>query len=86
MVLSVRDPERWFENASKTIFTASWGGLRQLLQLLTTPRMWCSVWVVRRILQVRTFKGKERDKEHTIAVFQAHIEAVKRTGRAVAGL
>ncbi len=79
VVLSVRDPERWFESASKTIFTASRGGLRQLLQLLVTPRMWRSVWVVRRILQVQTFRGKERDKEHTIAVFQAHIEEVNRT-------
>jgi len=28
---------------------------------------------------VQTFGGKERDKKHTIAVFQAHIEEVKRT-------
>ncbi len=44
VVLSVRDPERWYESVSKTIFTASRGGLRQLLQLLATPRMWRSVW------------------------------------------
>lgn len=79
VVLSVRDPERWFESASKTIFTAPRGGLKQLLQLLMTPRMWRSVWVVRRILQVQTFGGKEQNKEHAIAVFQAHIEEVKRT-------
>lgn len=79
VVLSVRDPERWYESASKTVFTAPRGGLRQLLQLLTTPRMWRSVWVVRRILQVQTFGGKTRDKDHTIAVFQAHNGAVERT-------
>ena len=79
VVLSVRDPERWYESASKTIFTAPRGGLGQLLQLLTTPRMWRSVWVVRRILQVQTFGSKARDKDHVLAVFQAHNEEVERT-------
>lgn len=79
VVSSVRDPERWYESASKSIFTAPRGGLKQLLQLLTTPRMWRSVWVVRRILQVQTFGGKERDKDHTLAVSRAHNEEVKRT-------
>ncbi len=78
VVLSVRDPERWFESASTTIFTAPRGGLQQLLQLLTTPRMWRSVWVVWRLLHVRTFGRREQDKAHAIAVFEAHIEEVKR--------
>ena len=82
VVLSVRDPERWYESASDTIFTASRGDARQLVQLvqlLTTPRMWRSVWVVWRLLNVRTFGRKERDKAHAVAVFKAHIEEVKRT-------
>ncbi len=79
VVLSVRDPERWFESASKTIFTAPRGGPKMLFQLLTTPRMWRSVAVVRRILQQGTFGGKERDKAHTIGVFNAHNEEVERT-------
>jgi len=79
VVLSVRDPERWFESASKTIFTAPRGGPKLLFQLLTTPRMWRSVRVVRRILSKRTFRGRERDKAHTVKVFNAHIEEVKRT-------
>lgn len=78
VVLSVRDPERWFESANATIFTAPRGGLQQLLQLLTTPRMWRSVWVVWRLLHVQTFGRRERDKAPTIAVFKAHIEEVKR--------
>jgi len=79
VVLSVRDPERWFESASKTIFTAPRGGPGLLFQLLTTPRMWRSVRVVRRILSKRTFRGGEGDKAHTIGVFNAYIEEVKRT-------
>jgi hypothetical protein len=78
VVLSVRDPERWYESARKTIFTAPRGG-RMLLQLLLTPRMWRSVGVVRRILRQGTFGGKERDKAHAIGVFNAHVEEVKRT-------
>ncbi len=62
VVLSIRDPERWFESASKTIFTAPRGELKMLFQLLTTPRMWRSVAVVRRIIQRGTFSGKERDE------------------------
>lgn len=79
VVLSVRDPERWYRSASKTIFTAPRGGPKFLFQLLATPRMWRSVRVVRRILSKRTFRGKERDKAHTIGVFNAHIEDVRRT-------
>lgn len=78
VVLSVRDPERWYESARKTIFTAP-RGLKPLLQLAVTPRQWRSVRVVRRILQVQTFRGRERDKAYTLKVFQRHIDEVKRT-------
>ncbi len=78
VLLSVRDPERWYKSASETIFTASRGGPRQLWQLLSTPRMWRSIWVVIRLIPRRTFSGKEHDKAHAIGVFKAHIEEVKR--------
>ena len=79
VILSVRDPERWFESARKTIFTAPRGGARTLFQLLTTPRMWRSVRFVYRLLRRRTFGGKEQNSAHATAVFAAHNEAVKRT-------
>ena len=79
VLLSVRDPERWYKSASETIFSASRGGPRQLWQLLTTPRMWRSIWVVIRLIPRRTFGGKEHDKAHAIRVFEQHIEEVKRT-------
>lgn len=79
VVLSVRDPERWYESARKTIFTAPRGNPKMLLQLLTTPRMWRSVRFVYRLLHLRTFGRKEQDSAHATAVFAAHNEAVRRT-------
>ena len=78
VVLSVRNPERWFESANATIFTAPRGGVRQLLQLLLTPRMWRSVRVVRRLLHLQTFGRREHDRAHAMAVFEAHNDEVKR--------
>lgn len=78
VVLSVRDPERWYESASSTIFSARRGGPRRLLQLLTTPRMWRPIRFVRSLLHVGTFGGKGENKAHAIGVFEAHNEAVRR--------
>ncbi len=61
------------------LWDAASRGLKLLFQLLNTPRMWCSVAVVWRIPRQGTFGGKENDKAHTIGVFNAHNESVKRT-------
>lgn len=79
VILSVRDPERWYDSASKTIFSAPRRGPLRLLQLLTTPRLWRPVRFVRGLLQVGTFGKKDSDKAHTIGVFEAHNKAVKQT-------
>ena len=79
VLLTVRDPERWYESASKTIFNTP-RGLGPLLRLLfTNIRQVRSIFVVRRLLSKNTFGGKEKDKAHAIRVFEAHIEEVKRT-------
>jgi hypothetical protein len=75
VLLSVRDPERWYESARETIYT-----LHEI-----TPQ-WLR-WVappLRAILGTakpvwdKVFDGRFRDKAHAIAVFEAHVAEVKR--------
>ena len=67
VLLTVRDPEKWYESVRSTIYIVS----RQHLpdsphaQMLNTL-----VWE-------GTFDGKFEDKEYAIAVFLQHIEEVK---------
>jgi len=76
VLLSVRDPERWYESVRTTIYRLS----------NTTPR-WL-IWLaapVRAVVSVsqacvwRGFSGRFEEKAHAIAVFNAHIAEVKRT-------
>ena len=77
VVLSVRDPERWYDSMVSTIYavsnrtrTAPPGAvpehLRQLGQM-TAQLLW-----------ERTFEGRFEDRAHAIAVFQRHNEDVRR--------
>ena len=77
VLLTVRDPEKWFESASKTIFSAP-EGVGALLRFLRRPRQLRSAFVVRRILFKGTFGGRTNDKAHAVRVFEDHIEEVKR--------
>ncbi len=75
VVITVRDPERWYESVNTTI----------AILTMDTPRWLC--WLVPAIGAVikvslacvwKTFDNRFEDKEHAIAVFRAHIEEVKR--------
>ena len=78
VLLTVRDPEKWYQSAQKTIFSAP-GGLGGFLRFLLRPQQLRSGLIVRRILFKGTFGGKVKDKAHTVRVFEEHIEEVKRT-------
>src|SRR5918993_932225 len=64
VILTVRDPQRWYDSISATIFT-----LRDD-QLPAGPRD---------IIFSRTFDGRLTDRDHCQAVFARHVQAVRET-------
>ena len=73
VVLSVRDPERWYESFTNTIYTA-----------LTTPPPNNQPFPPRQIMGQKlmlekTFGGRFEDRAHAIEVYQRHNEEVQRT-------
>lgn len=74
VVLTLRDPAVWFESAWRTIFPR-----------ITRPvapddeRAWRRAQMQRSIIIERTFGGDIASREHAIAVFERHLEEVRRT-------
>ena len=77
VVLTVRDPEKWYESSLKTIYAMS----------KDVPMRWWGRYVPRmgKINELAStqiwdglFGGRFRDKEHAIAIYQRHIEEVRR--------
>ena len=67
VLLSVRDPEKWYESVSNTIYRVSHRD-----PLSSHARM------INALIWEGTFDGKFEDKDYAIAVFLRHIEEVKR--------
>lgn len=74
IILSVREPERWYESARATIF--------QAMQLPLPPE--APEWVraqrdmARKLVLEQTFGGRFEDRDHAIAVYQQHNRDVER--------
>ncbi len=69
ILLSTRDPERWWESASETIFAERDGpppipGFEEMIEA---------------ILGAKRFTANRHDKDEAIAAFNAHVEHVRRT-------
>ena len=85
VILTVRDPERWYESALGTIHDAR-PGLREIFRMIpkTSPswRLWRLLRVFRMIerdVWKGHFGGRFHDREHALAVFEAHRRAVQTT-------
>lgn len=68
VLLTIREPEKWYESVSSTIFQISRSNLSH------SPH----ARLVNALIWERTFDGKFEEKEYAIAVFLQHIEEVKR--------
>ena len=70
VLLSVRDPESWHRSVMDTIYGA----------IVDPPAAMPPAWssMVRDLILERTFGGRLDDRDHAIAVYQRHNEAVKR--------
>lgn len=71
VVLTLRDPESWYQSASATIFE----GL-ELSAYNPDPIKREGSAIHRRLILESTFGGRYREKEHTIAVYQQHNQQV----------
>jgi hypothetical protein len=76
VVLTVRDPEKWYDSARQTIYYVrqafpSWARL-------LNPRMRHFIRMLDRLVWVGTFQGRFEDKSFAIAVFNRHNEQVRR--------
>ena len=73
VVLTVRDPQRWFDSAHTTIFQAASAEPDG-----TDEAMAVGIGMARAIVWNGTFGGRFADREHAVRVFTEHNEAVRR--------
>lgn len=74
VILTLRDPKRWYESAINTIFTSM-----QLEMPGAPPSIQAQMKMARKLIAENTFGGDLGDEENAIAVFNAHTEEVKAT-------
>jgi len=77
VLLSTRDPARWYESCRETIYRPdTLFPLRLLLNY--SPRTRAVMRMGRTIIWQGTFGGRFLDRERAIAAYEAHVEAVLR--------
>jgi hypothetical protein len=83
VILTVRDPERWYESARSTIFRTAViaatppGRLLLYLSTLSNPKLRRMRRMVRAAVWYRLFDGRFADRRYAIAVFERHIHEVR---------
>ena len=85
VVLSVRDPERWYESTRNTIYELSVGIPRSPLYRVGSALVsfflfgqFARVDMAREIIWDGTFDGHFEDKQYAIEAFERHNEEVRR--------
>jgi hypothetical protein len=85
IILTVRDPEKWYKSTYDTIYSYNRLTLKRILFLhLLIPfkpelKQLYAVWRFQdQMLWGKTFKGRFHDKKFAIDIFNKHIEEVKK--------
>jgi hypothetical protein len=73
VILTVRDPDSWYESAAATIFP----GLEASAQH-PDPEIRARSGLIRRLILEQTFSGKYWDKSSAIQIYQDHIREVEK--------
>jgi hypothetical protein len=74
VILTVRDPERWYTSAQTTIFPRITRPIaKDKAVLRSRARM------QRKVVIEQAFEGDITDRDHVLAVFRRHVEQVQRT-------
>lgn len=76
VVLTVREPARWHQSCLDTIYNAGRFPVRHLAALI--PKVNEVFRMADEIIWDGTFQGRFTDRAHALAVYEAHIDAVKR--------
>jgi len=75
VILSIRDPDKWYESAKETIYFVS-TAIPKWLLLLSSKKRHVYEMIQQTIWQ-GVFDGKFEDREHAIEVFNNHIQEVR---------
>lgn len=76
VLLTVRDPERWYDSTLHTIYPIH-ESLFGLLIRIILPFMRPAKWMIDNLVWAHTFDGRFEDREAAIERFNQHIEEVK---------
>ena len=85
VILSVRDPESWYQSALKTIYAFDPGPAIKIKLLLKMPfsstarNLFKVIQLNEKSIWKKFFEGKFEDKANAINKFNRHIEEVKQT-------
>ena len=74
VILTVRDPERWYNSVKGTIY-------QFMTRAVPEGDAALQAWgrMVRKLILEQTFEGRFADREHALALYKQHNEAVRRT-------
>jgi hypothetical protein len=76
VILTVRDPDRWYDSARRTIYFVRHAFPPWAIPFI--PRMRRLNRMIDRLIWVGMFHGRFEDRSHAIEVFDRHNEEVKR--------
>jgi hypothetical protein len=84
VILTTRDPQKWYDSASKTIFRKIPNFILSLIRFIgffsNTARAFPDIHIqIRDLVHDDVFKGRANDREYAIATFKAWNEEVMRT-------
>lgn len=74
VLLSVRDPERWYTSTHQTIYTFNHNPV-----MLLIPASRPIMQMTHQLIWKKTFHGQFENRQYAIDIFNDHIETVKRT-------
>lgn len=74
VILTSRDPERWFESIMNTIYPATMAPSESDHPMMARHRT-----MARELIWDGTFDGRAEQKDHAIAVYEAHNRCVRTT-------
>jgi sulfotransferase family protein len=74
VILTVREPHAWYESVRDSIYAASMAPLTEGVDPL-----YARIWQMsRQVVWDGVFDGRFADRDHALAVYEAHNEAVRR--------
>ncbi|HET9915377.1 MAG TPA: sulfotransferase [Anaerolineales bacterium] len=76
IILTVRDPESWHRSVMNTLYQAGRGFFGRFTRILPSAHRFLNA--MEKGIWEGIFHNKLEDKAHAVAVFQKHIEEVKR--------